>query len=287
MSTKYFAPSKHAGNTICDEILRPGASTPTAWPRLLEPFVFFDGFKHFLQVEVTASSKDDFELWEGWVHSRMRLLIRAVGNMVDVRPWPKALRPPPPSENAEGDSDGIVGPRCFYFLGLAKKRAQTTYQYGQPLIIPQSKVDLTPAVNEFAHKVKDWADRKPGMDVFVKHVLQRQIPQWATVRKVTDEKTSVVNGQVIVEVTGQKRSADQMAANGGESNEEPAAKRVLVVAGNLEGGELDEVGAAAVAAVERHEDLVDWAAGGEGGGMGPEETSEVALRSSIVALAGS
>jgi poly(A) polymerase len=81
------------------------------------------------QIEVTASNKEDFDVWEGWVHSRMRLLIRSAGMMVDVRPWPKAFKPPADEQaeqQANGSSDGIHSseqPRCFYFMGLSKKKA--------------------------------------------------------------------------------------------------------------------------------------------------------------------
>jgi len=180
------------------------------WGKLLEPVQFFQGFKHFLQIEVIASSKEDFEIWEGWVHSRMRLLIKSAGMMVDVRPWPKAFTAPPVKNNKEEEDEDeeeeeeeeeekkkkIASnnddstekedqppfpppPSCFYFIGISKKKAPTTtYGYSQMMIIPQSKVDLTPAVNDFAHKVKEWDERKPGMDILVKHVMQKALPEW-------------------------------------------------------------------------------------------------------------
>ena len=50
--------------------------------------------------------------------------------------------------------------------------------YNQGLIIPQSKVDLTQPVNEFAHKVKEWDLRRPGMDIAVRHLLVKHLPAW-------------------------------------------------------------------------------------------------------------
>lgn len=244
---------------MCDEILLATAPSPTELSRLFEPLPIFEGFKHYLMVEVTAANKEDFELWEGWVHSRMRLLIRSAGNMVDVRPWPKAFEPPAEERVAEEDkaektettangTSSNGGPRCFYFIGLAKKRA-STYQYGQALVIPQSKVDLTPAVNDFAHKVKDWPDRKPGMDLFVRHLLQRSLPEWArNMHKIASKGSDE-------EEKKKKRSAGEVVENGREEDgEKRPSKRVSIVA-DVE----------AVAAVERREDLVDWAAGGEAG----------------------
>eukprot|EP00887_Chlorella_sp_A99_P007929 scaffold12.g7929.t1 len=166
------------------------------------------------RVEVSAGSKEHFAVWEGWVHSRMRLLIRNAGQYVEVRPWPKAFRPPPP-EPAERGADGDPPPPqqgtegqqqqqgaqqqgqqvaegqqaqqgqqqgqqahvCYYFMGLSKKR-QSAYTFGQQLVIPQSKVDLTPAVNDFAHRVKDWDQRQPGMEIGVRHLTARMLPPW-------------------------------------------------------------------------------------------------------------
>ena len=257
------------GFSVCEEILRPSSSSnsqnsqnataiTTEWARLLEPLPVFEGFKHFLMVEVTAANKDDFELWEGWVHSRMRLLIKSAGMMVDVRPWPKAFRPDTETDVHESGGDG-TGPQSFYFLGLSKKRAPTTNQYGQALIIPQSRVDLTSAVNDFAHKVKDWPERKPGMDIFVKHLLQRSLPTWVLKKKKTEADIEV---GVEVEVEEQqqqqktkKRPAEEDAA--GEAEQPPTKKRLeaAVVAAGEE----------AATAVGRREDLVDWAAVGEAG----------------------
>lgn len=91
-----------------------------------------------------AGSKEDFDVWEGWVHSRMRLLVKSAGMMVDVRPWPKAFKPPQPAGAAAaggsgggggggggggangangGVADGGATPfRSFYFMGLSKKK---------------------------------------------------------------------------------------------------------------------------------------------------------------------
>lgn len=189
------------GDEVCGQILSRGGAALTEWGKLLEPLSFFEGFKHFLQVEVVASCKEDFEMWEGWVHSRMRLLIKSAGMMVDVRPWPKAFRPPDQQpqalaaaaaaaavEAADGQQQAAVTPpqpRCLYFMGLSKKKAQMYSQYNQALVIPQSKVDLTSPVNEFAHKVKEWDQRREGMDIAVRHLLQRQLPDWVRPAKLT------------------------------------------------------------------------------------------------------
>lgn len=268
----YLLFSLSSGNTVCEEILQAKSPGTTEWSRLLEPLPIFEGFKHYLMVEVTASTKEDFEVWEGWVTSRLRLLIRSAGNMVDVRPWPKAFKPPvdepPPSaaetsgqqgENgaASADANGGTGPRCFYFIGLAKKRAPQPYQYGQGLVIPQSKVDLTPAVNDFAHKVKDWAERKQGMDIFVKHLLQRSLPEWvkkAKPDKAAPQPTAAGGENGTIAAAGGEAGQRKRPAEDGHDADLPA-KRAAVVE-------------AAVAAVERRADLEDWTADGEGGNSG-------------------
>lgn len=104
------------------------------------------------QVDVTASSPEDFRIWEGFVHSRMRYLVGKIEDFVHARPWPVALEPPPadpsaaPSKGAAGaaaaaevkaevkaegqeagEQEGQAAepatdppedkPRCFYFVG--------------------------------------------------------------------------------------------------------------------------------------------------------------------------
>jgi hypothetical protein len=162
--------------------------------------------------------------------------------MVDVRPWPKAFRPPQ-AEASTGAAGGdaqppAAQPRCFYFMGLSKKRAQVYSQYNQAMIIPQSKVDLTGPVNEFAHKVKEFEQRREGMDISVRHLLQRQLPEWVrpapangNLAPAEAEAAPAANGGAAVDAApaldgkpqliGSKRSSAQEEAEGAAG----AAKR--------------------------------------------------------------
>ena len=64
--------------------------------------------------------------------------------------------------------------------------------YSQSMIIPQSKVDLTQPVNEFAFKVKEFDQRREGQDIAVRHLLQRQLPTW--VRPQPQQQQQQPNG---------------------------------------------------------------------------------------------
>ena len=62
------------GREVCAKILLGAAK----WESLWEPLPFFQMHKHYLQVTMCASTEEDFKKWEGWVHSRLRLLVQAV-----------------------------------------------------------------------------------------------------------------------------------------------------------------------------------------------------------------
>ncbi len=63
---------------------------------------------------------EDFRAWEGWCKSRLRQLVMRVQGMVDVRPCAKGFTPPV-ADDAEGEA---AQPRCFYYMGLKKKRVR-------------------------------------------------------------------------------------------------------------------------------------------------------------------
>lgn len=46
----------------------------TQWGFLFEPYLFFESYKNFLQVDVVAVDSDDLRAWKGWVESRLRQL---------------------------------------------------------------------------------------------------------------------------------------------------------------------------------------------------------------------
>lgn len=46
-----------------------------------------------IQVEVSASNDAELTLWDGWVGSRIRTLVKAVEDHANVRPFPKPKVP--------------------------------------------------------------------------------------------------------------------------------------------------------------------------------------------------
>lgn len=44
------------------------------WDTLFEPFAFFEAYKNYPQIEITAENADDLRNWKGWVESGLRQL---------------------------------------------------------------------------------------------------------------------------------------------------------------------------------------------------------------------
>ena len=44
------------------------------WSALFEPYIFFESYKNYLQVDIRAEDDEDLRLWKGWVESRLRQL---------------------------------------------------------------------------------------------------------------------------------------------------------------------------------------------------------------------
>jgi poly(A) polymerase len=44
------------------------------WSALFEVYPFFEVYKNYLQIDITANDDDDLRRWKGWVESRLRQL---------------------------------------------------------------------------------------------------------------------------------------------------------------------------------------------------------------------
>lgn len=273
------------GDEVCGLVLAHGSGGAlTDWSKLLEPLPFFEGFKHFLQVEVVAANQEDFDVWEGWVHSRMRLLIKSAGMMVDVRPWPKAFKPPASQPQQQVEEGGGADPqqqqqqaqqlRCFYFMGLSKKKPQVYNSYSQAMIIPQSKVDLTHPVNEFAFKVKEFEHRREGMDITVRHLLQRQLPDWLRAKADSTTAAPALAAEAPGAAAAAASASSQPAANGGV--QEPAAAKPQLV-GSKRPSLSAEMAELAAAVAKRQQMAAEAVAAPASGGGG---TTQPAFRAS-------
>ncbi|KAI8531032.1 hypothetical protein RHMOL_Rhmol11G0106100 [Rhododendron molle] len=147
------------GNQVCEEIELNKAQ----WSALFDPYLFFEEYKNYLQIDIIAADADDLLAWRGWVESRLRQLTlkieRDTYGMLQCHPYP----------NEYGDSSKPC-PHCAFFMGLQRKQG-VKVQEGQ-------QFDIRSTVEEFKQDVNMYMFWKPGMDIHVSHVRRKQIPAY-------------------------------------------------------------------------------------------------------------
>ncbi|XP_026447601.1 nuclear poly(A) polymerase 4-like isoform X1 [Papaver somniferum] len=147
------------GNKICEEVELNKAH----WSALFEPYLFFETYKNYLQIDIIAADADDLLSWKGWVESRLRQLTlkieRDTVGMLQCHPYPH--------EYAD------ISKQCShsaFFMGLQRNQG-VEVQEGQ-------QFDIRGTVEEFRHSVNMYMFWKPGMDIYVSHVRRKQIPSY-------------------------------------------------------------------------------------------------------------
>ncbi|KAJ6406422.1 hypothetical protein OIU84_010028 [Salix udensis] len=146
-----------SGNSICEEIELNKAQ----WSALFDPYLFFEAYKNYLQVDIVAADSVDLLAWKGWVESRLRQLTlkieRDTNGMLQCHPYP----------NEYIDASKQCA-HCAFFMGLQRKEG-VTGQEGQ-------QFDIRGTVDEFRQDINMYMCWKPGMDLHVSHVRRRQLP---------------------------------------------------------------------------------------------------------------
>ncbi|XP_054791878.1 nuclear poly(A) polymerase 4-like isoform X2 [Prosopis cineraria] len=147
----------HYGNRICEEIELSKAH----WSSLFEPYLFFEAYKNYLQVDIIAADADDLLAWKGWVESRWRQLTlkieRDTNGMLQCHPYPH-----------EYSDTSKPCPHSAFFMGLQRK-AGVRGQEGQ-------QFDIRKTVDEFRQEINMYVYWKPGMEIYVSHVRRKQLP---------------------------------------------------------------------------------------------------------------
>ncbi|OVA12483.1 Nucleotidyl transferase domain [Macleaya cordata] len=147
------------GNKICEEIELNKAQ----WGALFEPYLFFETYKNYLQVDIVAADADDLLAWKGWVESRLRQLTLKIERdtffMLQCHPYPHEY-----IDRSKQCS------HCAFFMGLQRKQG-VEVQEGQ-------QFDIRGTVDEFRHSVNMYMFWKPGMEIYVSHVRRKQIPSY-------------------------------------------------------------------------------------------------------------
>ncbi|KAH9671453.1 nuclear poly(A) polymerase 1 [Citrus sinensis] len=72
------------GHEICEAMEKNEADVD--WDTLFEPFTFFEAYKNYLRIDISAENADDLRNWKGWVESRLRQLTLKV-NATTLHAW--------------------------------------------------------------------------------------------------------------------------------------------------------------------------------------------------------
>ncbi|KAH9616916.1 hypothetical protein KSS87_003564 [Heliosperma pusillum] len=147
------------GNIICQDI----ELNKLQWSALFEPYLFFQSYKNYLQVDIFAADADDLRAWRGWVESRLRQL-----TLMIERDTLGKLQCHPCQQYLVDPTRQCA--HCAFFMGLQRKQGEVA-QEGQ-------QFDIRATVDEFRHSVNMYAYWKPGMDIYVSHVGRKQLPSF-------------------------------------------------------------------------------------------------------------
>jgi poly(A) polymerase len=151
---------------ICRAILTTHAHNPSNWSLLLETYPFFENFKHFLKVEVSAANFDELKKWDGYIHSRLKNLTNEIQQYVKVRPWPQSFS----TVTDEGKT------QVTHYLGIAK-RDET---FSVPLLRKHSRfkrINLSEPVERFKSFINHNIMRKKGMRLQIQTPHQQDLLQ--------------------------------------------------------------------------------------------------------------
>lgn len=183
------------GNNICEAM----DASVTGWNTLFERFLFFEAYKNYLQIDITARKDVDLMNWQGWVESRLRLLTSKIEK--DTRGMLQCH--PHPGECLDKSKRFH---RC-YFMGLQRKPGVCA-QEGGPF-------DIRFTVEEFKNMVGMYTYKKPGMWIGVCHIKRNNIPLFVFpggVRPARPKREARENGaaaEVDEAGDGKKRKIDE------------------------------------------------------------------------------
>ncbi|XP_051147989.1 nuclear poly(A) polymerase 4-like isoform X2 [Andrographis paniculata] len=147
------------GNKVCEDI----ELNKSQWSALFEPYLFFENYKNYLQVDIIAADSDDLRSWKGWVESRLRQLTL----MIERDTLGKLQCHPYPHDYTDSSKQCA---HCAFFMGLQRKQGEVI-QEGQ-------QFDIRKTVDEFRHQINSYLYWKPRMEIYVSHVRRKQIPSY-------------------------------------------------------------------------------------------------------------
>ncbi|KAL5199199.1 hypothetical protein ABZP36_020402 [Zizania latifolia] len=183
--------------TRTSDICQAIDESKAGWDALFAPYPFFELYRNYLKIEITARNEDDLRNWKGWVESRLRTLVlkieRFTREMLLSHPNPRDFL----------DSSRPL--HCFYFMGLWKKQispAQEAEQY-----------DIRAIVNDFKINIHSYHHWKEGMEIEVSHVKRKDIPTFVFPGGIRPSRPSRTVGKEAHTVSRSKISANAQEGN--------------------------------------------------------------------------
>ncbi|EPS73541.1 hypothetical protein M569_01213, partial [Genlisea aurea] len=194
------------GKQLCEEI----ELNKSHWSALVEPYLFFDDYKNYLQIDIVAADPDDLRAWKGWVESRLRQLTL----MIERDTFGKLQCHPYPYDY--GDSSRPCA-HCAYFMGL-KRKVGEAIQEGQ-------QFDIRQTVDEFRHQINSYLYWKPGMEIYVSHVRRKQMPSYVFPEGYRRIRHSLPANQKLADRHGERASKRRKESTEPHSGEGSPDKR--------------------------------------------------------------